>query len=369
MPLEIVRRDIVGMDCDAIVNPSNVCLEPGGGVDLAIHTAAGPELLEYCRKLGGCEVGKAKLSPGFALPSKYVIHTVGPVWDGGPISTLRLSDCYTQCLELAVSHDCRSIAFPLISAGTHGFPKDQVMQIALKAIGDFLLKHELMVYLVIYEKESYSLERRLSSRVRDYIEHRYRTESCLLSAYCPEEKASLAEYSIQSNATGRKRTTRRTASAPSPALYSAPVAPCAAKCEVASEQLSPRAKAPSRSLEDYIKLDKKFAYKLADLIAEKGMTSVECYKKANVSKQTWYKIETDPNYKPNKKTVLSFSIALKLTLPQTQSLLSSVGFVLSNSSLFDVILMYCIENKIYNVHEIDAILFQYDQETLFSKSA
>ena len=123
------------------------------------------------------------------------------------------------------------------------------------------------------------------------------------------------------------------------------------------------------SLDDYIKLDKKFAYKLADLIAEKGMTSVECYKKANVSKQTWYKIETDPNYKPNKKTVLSFSIALKLNLEQTQSLLNSVGFALSNCSVFDLILSYCIENRIYNVHEIDAILFRYDQETLFSKSA
>ena len=369
MPLEIVRRDIVGMDCDAIVNPSNVCLEPGGGVDLAIHTAAGPELLEYCRGLGGCEVGKAKVSPGFALPCKYVIHTVGPVWDGGPISTLQLSDCYVRCLDLALAHDCRSIAFPLISAGTHGFPKDQVMQIALKAIGDFLLKHELMVYLVIYEKESYSLERRLSSGVRDYIGRRYRTENYPLTACCPAEKEILAEYSIKSKAPGAKRASPRAPMASSPVAYSVSAAPCATECEEPSERFGSKSSSSSRSLEDYIKLDKKFAYKLADLIAEKGMTSVECYKKANVSKQTWYKIETDPNYKPNKKTVLSFSIALKLTLPQTQSLLSSVGFVLSNSSLFDVIIMYCIENKIYNVYEIDSILFQYDQETLFSKSA
>ena len=120
-------------------------------------------------------------------------------------------------------------------------------------------------------------------------------------------------------------------------------------------------------VDDYIKLDESFAVKLLKLIDHKGMSDVECYKKANVSKQTWYKINNDKNYKPNKKTVISFAVALKLSLMETQSLLESVGFVLSNSSLFDVIIMYCLSNGIYDVFEIDSILFKYDQETLYSK--
>ncbi len=362
MPLQIVHRNIVNMTCDAIVNPSNTELDPGGGVDLAIHTAAGPELLAYCRELGGCEVGKAKISPAFKLSCKYVIHTVGPHWGDGPLSALWLSDCYTHCLELAVARGCKSIAFPLISAGTHGYPKDQVMQIALKAIGDFLLKQELMVYLVIYDRGSYDLERRLGTRLREYIDERYSYECDCLTEYS----------AIKQKAPPRPSRIERRYSASNDLPKSAlPLsAPCATECLAAPcEDLPAKGRSPKLSLDDYIKLDKKFAYKLSDLIAEKGMTSVECYKKANVSKQTWYKIETDPNYKPNKKTVLSFSIALKLDLEQTKNLLNSVGFALSTSSVFDLILMYCIENRIYNVHEIDAILFRYDQETLFSKSA
>lgn len=363
MPLQIVRRDIVEMSCDAIVNPSNTQLEPGGGVDLAIHTAAGPELSEYCRRLGGCEVGKTKVSPGFALPCNYVIHTVGPLWDQTPKSEFLLEQCYIRCLDVATNLSCQSIAFPLISAGTHGFPKDKVMQIALNAIASFLTKHDLMIYLVIYDRESYSLREGLDSRIRSYINRRYVWDCFSLTECCMSEPAPTnAETHRKALSAKPKRASNK------PSLY--PSATYTPQCaSPIGEQRSTCKEAKAKTLEDYIKLDKKFAYKLSDLIAEKGMTSVECYKKANVSKQTWYKIETDPNYKPNKKTVLSFAIALKLTLSQTQSLLSSVGFVLSNSSLFDVILMYCIENNIYNVHEIDAILFQYDQETLFSKSA
>ena len=202
MPLQIVHRNIVDMSCDAIVNPSNTMLEPGGGVDLAIHTAAGPELLAYCRELGGCEVGKAKISPAFKLSCKHVIHTVGPHWGDGPLSALWLSDCYTHCLELAVAHGCKSIAFPLISAGTHGFPKDQVMQIALKTIGDFLLQQDMMVYLVIYDRGSYDLEQRLGARLRKYIDDRYSYEC----NYLMESSLREPEPSIRSSRSRRSRT-------------------------------------------------------------------------------------------------------------------------------------------------------------------
>ena len=127
-------------------------------------------------------------------------------------------------------------------------------------------------------------------------------------------------------------------------------------------------KAAASSIEDYIKPEKKFAYKLVELIRAKGMSNVECYKRANVSKQTWHKIETNPQYNPQKNTVISFAIALKLTMEETQSLLNSVGFALSNSSKFDLIIMYCLEHGIYDIWEIDSILFKYGFDTLFSKA-
>ncbi len=341
MPLQIIRQDITKMECDAIVNPSNPRLIPGGGTDLAIHKAAGPKLLEYCQSLGGCPVGSARISPAFHLPCKYVIHTAGPDWSADANAEKLLSSCYRQCLLLAEENRCESLAFPLISAGTYGYPKDQVLKIAINTISEFLLEKEMMVYLLVFDPKSYSLSQKLFSKISTYIDDHY-----------------VLTYSQS--------------------LHSANRPPLFRQCRPAADRMVEYCMAPSpvqtaslpqkKSLEDYIKLDKKFAYKLYDLIQEKKMSPVECYKKANVSKQTWHKIETDQNYKPNKKTVLSFAIALELSLPQTQALLNSVGFVLSNSSLFDVIIMYCIEHKIYNVLEIDSILFHYDQETLYSKA-
>ncbi len=377
MPLVIIRQDITKMECDAIVNPSNEKLLPGGGTDLAIHEAAGPELAQYCRSLGNCPTGSAKLSPAFALPCKYVIHTAGPHWDGTSQARNLLVSCYKECLSLALSHGCRSIAFPLISAGAQGFPKDQVLKIALDAISSFLLHHELTVYLLVFDRSSYDIGSKLFSKISSYIDDRYVQSHTLFRARASsirEQDRIGSPLSCQAPRSRKNRSAAHSAEEhlPSPLQIEA----C---CEAAEVQEKERPCAPAQyasalsvankpSLEEYIKLDKKFAYKLFDLIREKGISPVECYKKANVSKQTWYKIETDPNYKPNKKTALSFAVALELNLPQTQGLLNSVGFVLSNSSLFDVIMMYCIENGIYDVPEIDSILFHYDQETLFSKA-
>lgn len=334
MPLQIIRQDITKIECDAIVNPTNEYLLPGGSTDAAIHEAAGGELFDACQKVGCLNVGEVAITPGFNLPAKYVIHTVGPWWDGGNSGEREfLESCYKKSLLLAKENGCESIAFPLISSGTYEYPKDKVLKVAIDTIGEFLFENEMLVYLVVFDKKSYEISEKLFSGIKAYIDDAYFLEHSDNFEDIDYALASLEE-----------------------------------KCVAPMMSESACAPIPKASLDDFIKLDESFSIKLLKLIDAKGMSDVECYKKANVSKQTWYKIMNEKFYKPNKKTVIAFAIALELTLAEAQNLLESVGFVLSNSSMFDVIIKYCIENKIYDVLEIDSVLFKYDQETLYSKA-
>ena len=174
MPFEIVRNDITKMRVDAIVNPTNRGLVPGGGLDAAVHKAAGPELAEACRAIGGCETGEAIITKGFKLPARYVIHTVGPVWHGGQRGEKALlTSCYQKCLELAKANECGSIAFPLISAGTFGYPKDEAMSVALDVISRFLFENDMLIYLVVFGRTEYLTSRKLFSDVQEYIDDVY----------------------------------------------------------------------------------------------------------------------------------------------------------------------------------------------------
>ena len=344
MPLRIIRQDITKIKCDAIVNPTNEDLFPGGGVDRAIHEVAGRELFKMCRTLGGLSVGQAKMTPGYDLLCKYVIHTVGPWWEGGNSNEKELlMSCYHQALQIAKGTKCKSIAFPLISSGANGYPKDQVIKVAFKVIKEFLQDNDMLLYLVVYDKDAYELTDNLHDGITRYIVKNFiDTSSC---AYiCDSEPP--------------KYNSRRQ----KPAL-----------CSEIDEL--PRSHWRNQSIPDFGSVNslerfmytKNFKDILFEYIDQKGISDVECYKRANVSRQTWHKITTDEFYKPKKNTIIALAISLQLNIEETQTLLSTMGFTLSKYSLFDVINMYCIVKKIYDVFEVDSILFKYDQETLFSK--
>lgn len=331
MPLNIVRNDITKMNVDAIVNAANEKLLGGGGVDGCIHRAAGPELLAECRTLGGCKTGDAKVTKGYNLPCTYIIHTVGPVWKGGCNNEKALLEsCYKTSLELAVAHQCETVAFPLISSGIYGYPKDQALKVAIDVISDFLFSHDLTVYIVVFDKKAFTISEKLFSEIAEYIDDNYADEH--------------SDYS------------RR--------IYSNRLEDCCAKeIRFDGEMLMPMD--IGGNLDDILKqLDESFSEMLLRKIDESGMTDSECYKRANIDRKLFSKIRSDKEYRPSKPTVLAFAIALNLSLEETQDMLMKAGFALSHSNKFDVIIEYFIVNKNYNIHEINEALFAFDQSLL-----
>ena len=330
MPLEIVRNDITKMAVDAIVNAAKESLLGGGGVDGSIHRAAGPGLLEECRTLGGCRVGEAKATKGYRLPCKYVIHTVGPVWQGGMWGEReKLASCYRQSLALALDLGCGTAAFPLISSGAYGYPKDQALRVAVDTIGEFLMEHDMTVYLVIFDRSAYQIGGKLFSDIKEYIDDNY------VEAHTDRR---------------RERLSRRRAEE---GLLESVAAPCAPM-------------APN-SLDDLLKeLDAGFSETLLKLIARTGKKESEVYKKANVDRKLFSKIRNDPGYRPSKTTALAFAVALELDLEETKDLLARAGYALSHSSKGDVIVEFFIRQGQYNIHQINEALFEFDQSLLGS---
>lgn len=359
MPLQIIHQDITTVRCDAIVNPTDCFFSGSGGTDLAVHRAAGPELAEACAALDPIGFSEVAVTPGFNLPCRYVLHTMGPVWQGGGKNEAALlRGCYINALIKAEKLKAGSVAFPLISSGTFGFPKDKVLRIAVDAISDFLFtaESEPEIFICILNRDAYVLNQ--DSGLKEYLE-REKNPPCMPHAIMAEE--CLAEYSVGS-------------SLPDDDMLSAVSAmPCFAEeiapapCE--KEKLKPLYSKPQGyvkdSLEEIIRHhDDSFAVLLLKLIDKKEMNEVECYKKANVSKNTFWKINNDPKYRPSKPTVLAFAIALELTIDETNRLLRSAGFALSGNNDFDLIIEYYITNGIYDIFEINAALYQYDQVCL-----
>ncbi|MBQ9848879.1 MAG: O-acetyl-ADP-ribose deacetylase [Clostridia bacterium] len=332
MPLEIVRNDITKMSVDAIVNAANESLLGGGGVDGAIHRAAGSGLLKECKTLGGCKTGKAKITGGYSLPAKYVIHTVGPIYqDGKHGEQALLESCYRESLSLASANGCRSVAFPLISSGVYGYPKDQALRVAINVISDFLLENEMKVYIVIFDKASYKIGEKLFADIAEYIDDNYveahfdfRFESVRMSMPCGHKSSNSGRSVFETRSLSES---------------------------VERDSLGEKLK----------QLDESFSQMLLRKIDEKGITDAQCYKKANIDRKLFSKIRGDIHYKPSKPTVIAFAVALELSLAETEELLKKAGFALSHSNKFDIIIEYFIVRGNYNVFEINEALFAFDQ--------
>ena len=344
MPFLLIRNDIAKVKADAVVNTANTRLEEGPGASRAIYLAAGEEKLrEACRKIGGCELGKAVITPGFQLPAKYIIHAVGPVWQGGGSGEEEiLAGTYRAALRLAVEYKLETIAFPLLCAGNYGFPAGRALRVATRTFEDFLLEHEMTIYLVLYDRRSLDTGRKLFVSIQEYIDDHYVKE--YEAAYRPAKSRNLEAR--------RQRAFFEQARSSEP-FGNGPFL----------EAFSPAQPAPGkRKLEDIMKhLGETFSQMLLRLIDERGLTDSQVYHRANVDRRHFSKIRNNPDYAPNKKTVLAFSIALELSLDETLDLLKTAGYSFSDSSKFDVIIRFFLENRMYDVFEINEVLFAYDQ--------
>ncbi len=353
MPFIIERNDITLMRVDAIVNAANNSLLGGGGVDGAIHRAAGKGLLAECRKLRGCETGEAKATGAYALPAKYVIHTVGPVWRGGGYGEEELlRSCYANSLGLAAGLGCETVAFPLISAGVYGYPRAEALRVASSCIEEFLTDHEMTVYLVIFDRESFEIGSEMMGDLEAFIDENYvgsHTDGeYVLQSRRYEALASAAPFS-KANAKPRAKMQGFAGAAAQEA--------CCDMC-MPSE-------APEEDIEGMLAgLDEGFSKNLLRRIDASGMTDAECYKRANIDRKLFSKIRSDPNYKPSKRTVLAFAIALRLDVEGTEDLLRRAGFALSPAFKSDVIIEYFIRNGVYDIFRINEVLFAYDQALL-----
>lgn len=369
MALHIVRNDITHMRADAIVNTANPKAIIGAGTDAAIHEKAGPGLLETRKGIGTIRPGSAAVTPAFNLNAKFVIHTVGPRWMGGFFGeedTLR--GCYENSLKLAWNLGCKSIAFPLISAGTYGFPGDKALNIATQAIHDFLEERNMEVYLVVFNREVFRLSEKMFRDVASYIDQNYVDQAEEFArrqemrrpdrnwredtAELPPLESAVFFEEAQAYRPSKSSATEAVEERPRKAMARPPM------------PIAPTAKKPRSLSELLLQTDAGFSETLLKLIDQSGKKDSDIYNKANVSRQHFSKIRNNPGYKPTKPTAIAFAIALELNMDQTRDLIGRAGYALTRSSKFDVIIMYFIENRNFNLHDINAALYEFDQSLL-----
>lgn len=326
MPFEIIQGDITRIQADAIVNAANPQLQMGGGVCGAIFMAAGPQKLQaVCDKLAPIHTGEAVITPGFALPARFVVHTAGPVYSRQPPEESKrlLASAYRSSLKLAFEHGCHSIAFPLISSGIYGYPRRDALEVATCAIRGFLEIHDMDVKLVIFNRSDVQIPPGTLSSVDDWLKKRL-----------PETQAvrSLSDTIAMDRL-----------------------------CE--STLLQPSAAPASPFHPDFStmfgKLDEPFDVYLMKLIDRRGMNDVQVYRRANLDRRLFSKIRSGKGYHPGKRTILALAVALKLTLEETEALLERAGYALSPADKFDVVMEYFLEHGPRDIDEINEVLFYY----------
>lgn len=310
MPLQIIRNDITKIKADALVNTANVSVGVGPGVDESIYTAAGFDMLLRERaKFGRIEPGECVPTSGFNLDCRYILHTVGTKWRGGAQGEEQiLRKCYRNSLFTALRLKCRSIAVPLMATGSFRFPKEMAIQIAKEEIAGFLKTHDILVLLVVYDKECTRITQSLFKDIESYIENRY-----------IEKETGLKDI---------------TATMQTPLTL-----------EMLLEK-----KAES------------FSETVLKIMSEKEFKPADVYTAANLDRRTFSKLKKNADFHPNKLTAVSIAIGLKLNVMETQALLFTAGYTLSTSDKFDLIIMYCMEKKIYNYMDINFILDDYGFE-------
>ena len=344
MPFLMIRNDITKVAADAIVNPANRNLLQGSGTSRAIYQAAGEqELTAACEAIGYCEPGRAVCTPAFGLPAKYIFHAVCPAWQGGGFGEAeQLAGAYHSALELAAEYHCESVAFPLLSSGNYGYPKEQAFRIAVDTITQYVMEHDLTVYLVLYDRHSLAVSRKLFALVEEYIDDHYVAQNDESYQFDRRRRESVERrrWRLEEEAT--------------PMLETAAAPPPPATTPMAA-----------RSLEHLMdNLGESFTTRLLRLIDERGLKDSTVYKQSNISRQHFSKIQCNRDYNPKKKTVLAFAVGLHLSEDETIDLLKSAGYAFSDGSKQDWIVRYCLEHKIYNINQVNTLLFQWDQEQL-----
>ncbi|WP_419727137.1 macro domain-containing protein [Terrisporobacter petrolearius] len=332
MPFKILHNDITIMNTDVIVNAANSKLRMGGGVCGAIFRAAGEEELQKeCEQTKHCPVGQAVITKAYNLKSKYIIHTVGPIYkDGNSDEAKFLKSAYETSLNLAKDYNLKSIAFPLISSGIYGYPKKEALNIAVSTIKEFLAENEMDIYLVVFDRKAVHLSEGLYEGIQHYIDDFYEDEDYRLR----DTDLIKIEEIYQDD------------------------------CNF-QEVIYETKDFNKRSLESILdNIDESFSQMLLRLIDEKGKTDVEVYKKANMDRKLFSKIRSNKNYNPKKSTALSLAIGLELSLDETKDLLAKAGYTLSPSHKFDLIIEYFIKNKNYDIFIINEALFSFEQPLL-----
>ncbi len=399
MPFRIIRDNIINVAADAIVNTANPRPVVGAGTDTAVYEAAGREsLLAERRKIGRIRRGDAVATPAFALPAKYIIHTVSTGWRGGHFGEKNiLASCYRRSLEVARELKCESIAIPLLAAGSYRVPKDIALTIALDEIRQFLMENEMDVTLVVFDREAYALSANLLFDIQSFIDDEA-AAALHEEEYRYDIRGQVSESAIKNVVSDpgdadrafirrlMEEEERSFGSAPEmwnmPARSAPPLPPAAETPQVlpgagapvaggsrkaAGKTVMPDIMADSMETEeipDFSKVGMSFRDKLFELIDARGLADPEVYKRANIDRKLFSKIRSSEEYTPKKKTALALAVALKLSLAETEDLIARAGYALSPSSRFDMIIKFFITHSDYDIYKINATLFAYDEPLL-----